>query len=65
MNVLMKSAAALVMLTGCQTLTTGGATEQAICQAWEDSLPTRSHSDTSQTQEEIGHAYAVHRSVCR
>lgn len=64
MNVLMKSAAALVMLTGC-TMTTGGATEVAICDAWRDSLPTRSHADTEQTQQEIGHARAVQRSVCR
>ena len=65
MTGLMKSAAALLMLTGCTTLTTATETEQALCDAWRDSLPTRSRSDTAQTQREVGQAYAMQQSICK
>lgn len=65
MTGLTKSAVALLMLTGCTTLTTATETERALCEAWRNSLPTRSHSDTEQTQAEIGRARAVQREVCR
>jgi hypothetical protein len=67
-NALMKSAAALAMLTatGCTTMTAGAtATEAAMCDVWQDSLPTRSRSDTPETQEEIGRAYDVFEAVCQ
>jgi Flp pilus assembly protein TadD len=59
-------AAGLMMLTsGCvTTMTQASATEQAICEAWGGSLPTRSRSDTQQTQDEIQQAYAVQDAVC-
>lgn len=41
-----------------------GATEDALCREWGDSLPTRSRSDTQQTQEEIGDGYAVYSLAC-
>jgi predicted outer membrane protein len=66
-NALMKSAAALAMLTatGC-TMTAGAtATEAAMCDVWQDSLPTRSRSDTPETQEQIGRAYDVFEAVCQ
>lgn len=64
---LMLSAAALVMLTGCQMQKTvaGGATEAAMCDAWQDSLPTRSRSDTPETIAQIGRAYDVFEAVCQ
>ncbi len=65
MRALMKFAAVLVTLTGCTTLTTATATETAICDAWEDTLPTRSRSDTEQTQSEVGQNRATFRAVCR
>ncbi|MCF6432650.1 hypothetical protein [Leisingera sp. MMG026] len=40
------------------------ATENAICRVWGMSLPTRSRSDTPQTQAEIGEAYAVFAAAC-
>ncbi|MAN98198.1 hypothetical protein [uncultured Roseovarius sp.] len=60
-------AAALVMLTGCQMQTTvaGGETEAAMCDAWQDSLPTRSRADTPETIAQIGRAYDVFEAVCR
>ena len=59
------SAAALVMLGGCTSMRTteAGATETAIFDAWEDSLPSRSHKDTAKTQKEIGRAYDVFEAV--
>ncbi len=41
-----------------------GATDAAICRAWGSSLPTRSHSDTPQTQHEVAEAYADFAAVC-
>ena len=61
------SAVALVMLTGCNSMkiNAGGATEQALCDVWQDSLPSRSRADTRQTQEEIGRAYDKFEAACR
>lgn len=60
------SVAALVMLMGCQTIPPRAtATETALCDAWQDSLPSRSRSDTAQTQSEIGRAIAVFEAVCQ
>lgn len=62
------SAAALVMLTGCNSMkitAAGGATEQALCDVWQDSLPSRSRADTTQTQAEIGRAYDKFEAACQ
>ena len=40
------------------------ATENTICRIWGESLPTRSRSDTAQTQNEIGEAYADFATAC-
>lgn len=40
------------------------ATEQARCAAWAESLPSRSHQDTAETQAEIGLAYGVFAASC-
>ena len=40
------------------------ATTEAMCDAWQDSLPTRSRADTVETQEQIGAAYDVFEAVC-
>lgn len=54
-----------MLLTGCVSTTTqGGATEDALCTVWGESLPTRSQSDTAQTQEEIQNGYAVFSLAC-
>lgn len=60
-------AVALVMLTGCQSMTTteAGATEQALCDVWQDSLPSRSRDDTARTQVEIGRAYDLFEAACQ
>lgn len=56
---------ALLLTSGCaNTMTQAGATEIALCDEWRDSLPTRSHSDTTQTQDEIQVAIATHAAVC-
>ncbi len=39
-------------------------TEAALCDAWRDSLPTRSHADTERTQQEIGRNRAAWRAIC-
>ena len=59
-------AAGLLMLTsGCvTTMTQASETEQAICEAWGGSLPSRSRSDTPQTIDEVGRAIAIYESVC-
>jgi hypothetical protein len=59
-------AVGLALLTSAcaNTMTQGGATEAAICDEWKQSLPTRSHSDTVQTQDEIQAAIATHAAVC-
>lgn len=37
---------------------------RALCQAWRDSLPGRSHRDTYETKLEIGHAYDEFLAAC-
>lgn len=39
-------------------------TEKIRCEAWRESLPTRSHSDTAETQDQIGRAWAVWEAAC-
>ena len=59
------SAAALAMLMGCTTMTPEvTATTEALCDVWQDSLPSRSAQDTEQTRAEIGRAYDVFEAVC-
>ena len=60
-------AAALVMLTGCtpMKITEAGATETALCDVWQDSLPSRSRSDTPETQAAIGRAYDKFEAACQ
>lgn len=68
MRTLMLSAAvlAVTVLSGCGNLMgQATATEAAICQAWGDSLPTRSHADTQVTQDEIAVAYADFVNACQ
>lgn len=53
------------LLSACVPTTPAAtATEAEICRAWRDSLPTRSKSDTDQTQAEIGLAYDVQAAAC-
>ena len=40
------------------------ATEAAICDAWRDSLPTRSRSDTQETITQIGILYDTFLAAC-
>lgn len=55
----------LVFLTGCGSSTMpGSATEQARCEVWGKSLPTRSRIDTEQTKGEIQRAYATFDLSC-
>lgn len=51
----------LLGMVGCGTQTTPAVTETEyeVCRAWQNSLPTRSRSDTKQTQDEIGLGYDV------
>ena len=57
---------ALLILSGCARLTTQevSETEAALCDVWQDSLPTRSQRDTPETIEGIGRAYDVFEAVC-
>lgn len=67
MKTLMTFAAvlAVTVTSGCGSLTMpDGATEGALCQIWGESLPTRSRSDTEQTQAEIQVAYADFLGSC-
>ena len=66
MKMLMTFAAALIVLTGCfgNTTAPAGATENAMCRAWGESLPTRSRMDTQQTQDEIQIGYAKFEAAC-
>lgn len=54
------------LMSGCGTSMTpdGGATEAELCRAWGGSLPTRSHSDTDQTKDEIQAGYAIFAAAC-
>jgi len=68
MKTLLLSVSALLILSGCARLTTHAdfvATEAALCDVWQDSLPTRSQRDTAQTIAEIGRAYDVFEAVCQ
>lgn len=52
-------------LTACAPLKAPAtATEATLCRLWGESLPTRSHRDTEQTQAEIGAAYADFGAAC-
>ena len=55
---------ALVVAAGCSPMTEATETEQALCEAWRDSLPSRSFSDTEKTQSEIGVAYDIQAAAC-
>lgn len=55
----------LIVLTGCaQTTPITTETSQELCRSWGNSLPTRSRSDTQQTQDEIGKAIDVFLAAC-
>lgn len=56
----------IVTLTGCDLTTRVGATETeaTICREIARELPTRSRSDTVQTQEEITDLYTQFALVC-
>lgn len=59
------TACAMTLMSGCDGLTiAAGATEQALCTVWGESLPTRSRLDTGQTQTEIQQAYADFANAC-
>ena len=71
MKLLLKSAivSSVIFLTGCaSSMMPAGGTDTAVaaelCRQWGDSLPTRSRSDTSQTQDEIQSAYASFSLAC-
>lgn len=67
MKTLRTFAAALAMLTATacsQTIPVGSATDEAYCDAWQDSLPSRSRADTPETIAQIGRAYDVFEAVC-
>ncbi len=56
---------AALILTACAPMKApGGATEDALCRAWGESLPTRSHADTPETIAEIGAAIADFAAAC-
>ena len=62
------SVTALVLLAACSPKVTTPAvteTEKALCDLWEESLPTRSKADTAQTREEIGLAYDEFEAACQ
>lgn len=57
----------LMFLSACawtQPTLVATETEVALCEAWRDSLPSRSRSDTEQTQAEIGVAYDKFLAAC-
>ena len=54
-----------IFLTGCASLrVTATATESELCRQWGYALPTRSRSDTEQTQAEITVLYAAFSLSC-
>lgn len=68
-NALATSATLLLLLgavAACSPTTIPEATEteRAQCEAWRDSLPSRSRSDSPQTQAEIGAAYDAFLAAC-
>ncbi len=55
----------VLILSACAPLKAPAtATEATLCRIWGESLPTRSHRDTEQTQTEIGAAYADFGAAC-
>ncbi len=57
----------LLLASGCATMIRTSAateTERAACEAWRDSLPSRSRADTQITRVEIGDAYDVFLAAC-
>jgi hypothetical protein len=55
----------VMCLTACgDTTTQGSETETAICDAWGQSLPTRSRDDTPTTIEQITRLYATFAAAC-
>lgn len=66
MRMLLPSVIALGTLAACSLPMTGAVTEteKAMCGVWQDSLPTRSTADTSETRAAIGRAYDVFEAVC-
>lgn len=55
----------MLMVMACAQATKGvSATEAAMCDVWQDSLPSRSQDDTAQSKAEIGRAYDVFEAVC-
>ena len=67
MKTLLLSVTALAVLSACSPRTTPAVseTEAAICDIWQESLPTRSKADTPQTVVEIGRAYDAFEAVCQ
>jgi hypothetical protein len=67
MRTLLLFVTALALLAACSPKLTTPAvteTEKAFCDAWQESLPTRSRNDTAQTQTEIGRSYDLFLAVC-
>lgn len=64
MKTLLISAAALLMLTGCQTTISGSETEAALCDVWGDTLFLPSRQDTIETARGLTRQNQVHGSVC-
>lgn len=67
-NALVTSATLLLLLgavAACSpTIPAATETERAQCEAWRDSLPSRSRTDSTQTQAEIGTAYDAFLAAC-
>ena len=57
-------ASVLMMLSACQTMTYGSETEQAMCDAWGDSLFLPSRADTLETARGLNDAVAVYEAAC-
>lgn len=55
----------MTALIGCvPSMTQVTETEAELCRSWGESLPTRSRSDTAQTQAEIQVGYADFLNAC-
>lgn len=55
----------VMLMTGCENLTTQvSATEEALCEVWQQSLPTRSRLDTEATKASVQVAIATHAIHC-
>lgn len=55
---------ALAILPSCVSSYSGSASSAEICRQLGANLPTRSHEDTLQTQDEIQRAYAAFALTC-